>query len=96
MDRRDGRPMNAVPEAASAESSPWQRRRTSASVNDAAILARVAAGDVGDIGPVETRRVETPQGWMVEGPCPGHHGEWSCLIVWLCGCETAHGWSITV
>ncbi len=19
------------------------------------------------------------QGWMVDGTCPGHHGEWSCL-----------------
>lgn len=27
------------------------------------------------------------QGWMVDGLCPGHHGEWSCLMVWLCACE---------
>lgn len=38
--------MNAAPEAANTEPEHWQRRRVSASVNDAAILARVAAGDV--------------------------------------------------
>lgn len=27
------------------------------------------------------------QGWMVEDVCPGHHGHYSCLMVWLCGCE---------
>jgi hypothetical protein len=27
------------------------------------------------------------QGWMVDGVCPGHHGVWSVLMVWLCDCE---------
>jgi len=26
------------------------------------------------------------KGWMFDGPCPGHHGEWSALLVWLCQC----------
>jgi hypothetical protein len=29
------------------------------------------------------------KGWMVVGPCPGHHGYYSALIVWLCGCDPA-------